>query len=216
MPVFFAVCHRMIPFFSQNVARGYVAWRPKWVLVAVVALTYARLLVATAGLLKALVPLDVALLALTATCAVRWTSFKTRGNPLAWSLYVGYAWLPLAVLLQTGRDLGFALTGEWLLGRAPIHALGMGFFGGMLIAMVTRVTMGHSGRPLAMDRIALACFLVLQVSTVARVASELVTAPFWMQTLLLTSMALWLAAFAVWTARLAGVYLAPRADGQAG
>ena len=35
LPVFFAVCHRMIPFFSQNALRGYVAWRPTWVLVAV-------------------------------------------------------------------------------------------------------------------------------------------------------------------------------------
>lgn len=40
--------------------------------------------------------------------------------------------LPLALLLQTGRDLGSVLTGEWLFGRAPIHALGMGYFAGML------------------------------------------------------------------------------------
>ncbi len=216
LPVFFAVCHRMIPFFSQNAVRGYVAWRPQWILVGVVALSYARLLLATAGFLRALVPLDIALLALTATCAVRWTTFRARGNPLAWSLYVGFAWLPVAVLLQTGRDLGFALTGDWLLGRAPIHALGMGFYGSLLIAMVTRVTMGHSGRTLRMDGIALACFLTLQVSTVARVASEIVSAPFWMQALLLASMALWLSAFVVWTGRLAGIYLAPRADGQPG
>jgi len=39
---------------------------------------------------------------------------------------------PLALLLQTGRDLGCVLTGEWLFGRAPIHALGMGYFSGML------------------------------------------------------------------------------------
>jgi uncharacterized protein involved in response to NO len=216
LPVFFAVCHRMIPFFSQNVVRNYVAWRPTWVLFSVIALVYARLLFATAGELRALVPLDIALLALTATCAVRWTSLQTRGNPLAWSLYVGFAWLPMAVLLETARDLGFALTGDWLLGRAPIHALGMGFYGGMLIAMVTRVTMGHSGRPLQMDRIALSCFLVLQVATVARIASEIVTAPFWMQTLLLASMALWLAAFGVWTLRLGRIYLVARSDGRPG
>lgn len=40
--------------------------------------------------------------------------------------------LPLALLLQTGRDLGSVVTGEWLLGQAPIHALGMGYFAGML------------------------------------------------------------------------------------
>jgi uncharacterized protein involved in response to NO len=216
LPVFFAVCHRMIPFFSQNVARNYVAWRPAWMLFSVIALVYARLLFAAAGELLALVPLDIALLALTATCAARWTSLQTRSNPLAWSLYVGFAWLPIAVLLQTARDVGFALTGEWQLGRAPIHALGMGFYGSMLIAMVTRVTMGHSGRPLQMDRVALGCFLVLQAAAVTRVASEIVTAPLWMQALLLASMALWLAAFGVWTLRLGLIYLAPRSDGRAG
>ena len=86
-------------------------------------------------------------------------------------------WLPVAVLLQTVRDGSFALTGEWVLGRAPIHALGMGFFGGMLVAMVTRVTMGHSGRPLRMDRLTLVCFLVLQVGALLRVLSEVFTAP---------------------------------------
>ena len=216
LPVFFTVCHRMIPFFSQGVARHYVAWRPTWVLVGVLALTYARLLLATAGELRALVPLDVGLCALTTACAVRWTSLQTKGNPLAWSLYVGFAWLPIAVLLQTGRDLGFALSGEWLLGRAPIHALGMGFFGSMLIAMVTRVTMGHSGRPLQLDRIALGCFLVLQAATLARIASEVVMTPSWMQALLLASIALWLAAFGTWTARLGRIYLAPRIDGRPG
>jgi uncharacterized protein involved in response to NO len=82
--------------------------------------------------------------------------------------------------------------------------------------MVTRVTMGHSGRPLKMDRIALACFLGLQAGAVARVGSEVVTAPGWVQALLLTSMALWLAAFGVWTWRLGSIYLAPRSDGQPG
>ena len=216
LPVFFAVCHRMIPFFSQNAVRNYVAWRPQWMLIAVIAAVYARLLLGTAGVLRPLVILDAALFLLTGLCAVRWTSLQAKGNPLAWTLYAGFAWLPVATLLQAARDVGFVLTGEWLLGRAPIHALGMGFFGGMLIAMVTRVTMGHSGRPLHMDRIALACFLGLQAATVARVASEIVAAPGWMQHLLLCSMALWLAAFGVWTWRLGRIYLVPRSDGQPG
>ena len=163
-----------------------------------------------------LVVLDVAFCALTAWCAVRWTSLRARGNPLLWSLYVGFAWLPVAALLQAVRDFGFAITGEWLLGRAPIHALGMGFFGSLLVAMVTRVTMGHSGRELQMDRVALACFLGVQAAAVARVASEVVTAPQWMQWLLLAAVVLWLTAFATWSGRLGRIYLVPRIDGRPG
>jgi uncharacterized protein involved in response to NO len=216
LPVFFAVCHRMVPFFSQGVVPGYVPWRPTWVLAAVVGLAWLRLLLGTAGMLDALVPVDAALFVLTALCAVRWTSLGSRGNPLLWTLYAGYAWLPIAMLLQTVRDGAFVVSGEWALGRAPIHALGMGFFGGMLIAMVTRVTMGHSGRGLAMDRIAFGCFLAVQVAALARVLSEVVTAPVAVQWLLLGAIAAWLAAFGVWGARNARIYLTPRIDGRPG
>lgn len=216
LPVFFAVCHRMIPFFSQGVIRDYVPWRPTWVLVGVVGLAYARLLLGTAGTLTLLPFVDAAFFVLTALCAVRWTSFRARGNPLLWSLYSGYAWLPVAALLQTARDASFALDGTWALGRAPIHALGMGFFGGMLVAMVTRVTMGHSGRPLRMDRVTLACFLLLQAGAASRVLSEVVAAPAAVRWFLLGSLALWLGAIAVWVSRLGGIYLAPRIDGRPG
>jgi uncharacterized protein involved in response to NO len=216
LPVFFAVCHRMVPFFSQNVVPGYVAWRPTWVLVAVVGLAWLRLLLGTAGVLDALAVVDAALFVLTAACAARWTSFRARGNPLLWTLYAGFAWLPVAMLLQTIRDASFTLGGEWALGRAPIHALGIGFFGGMLVAMVTRVTMGHSGRALQMDRATLGCFIGIQAAAVARVGSEIATASAAIQWLLLGSVAAWLMAFGAWAARNGPIYLAPRSDGKAG
>jgi len=216
LPVFFAVSHRMIPFFSQGAVTDYVPWRPTWILVAVVALCYARLLLGTTGTLSLLPWADAALLLLTLTCAVRWTSLRARGNPLLWTLYVGFAWLPVAVLLQLARDGAFVLTGEWALGRAPVHALGMGFCGGMLVAMVTRVTMGHSGRPLRMDRVTLACFIMLQLGAASRVLSEIVQAPAVVQWFLLASVGLWVAAVAIWVQRVGTIYLAPRVDGKPG
>jgi uncharacterized protein involved in response to NO len=175
-----------------------------------------RLLAGTAGMLSLLPVADAALFVLTALCAWRWTSLKARGNPLLWSLYAGYVWLPIAVLLQTVRDAGFLLTGDWALGRAPVHALGMGFFGGMVVAMVTRVTMGHSGRPLRMDRLTLACFVLLQVGAVSRVLSEVVASPRAIQFLLLGSLLLWLGAVGAWVGRVGGIYLRPRIDGRPG
>ena len=216
LPIFFAVCHRMVPFFSKNAVPGYTAWRPLWMLVAVVSLAYARLLLGTAGALDSLVLVDAALTVLAATCAVRWTSLRARGNPLLWTLYVAFAWLPVSMALQSARDAAFVLTGEWALGRAPIHALGIGYFGGLLVAMVTRVTMGHSGRPLRMDRVALACFAGVQLAAVSRVASEVITAPLAIRNLLLGSAIVWLIAFGAWSMRHAGIYLSPRVDGRPG
>jgi uncharacterized protein involved in response to NO len=216
LPVFFAVCHRMIPFFSQGVVPGYAPWRPTWVLVAAVGLAWLRLLLGTAGALQLLPVADAALFGLTALCAWRWTSLRARGNALLWTLYAGFAWLPVALLLQTLRDASFLGNGEWALGRAPIHALGMGFFGGMLIAMVTRVTQGHSGRPLVMDRVGLLCFAGVQAAAVARVGSEIARSPAAIQWLLLGSVGLWLAAVLAWSLRNGPIYLAPRIDGRPG
>jgi len=216
LPVFFAVCHRMIPFFSQGVVPGYEPWRPTWLLAAVAGLAWARLLAGTAGALVVLPWLDAALLLLAAASAVRWTSLRARGTPLLWTLYLAFAWLPVAMLLQLLRDSSHALTGEWALGRAPIHALGMGFFGSMMVAMVTRVTMGHSGRPLVMDHVATGCFLAVQAAAVARVGSEIAHSPAAVQALLLGSAAIWLGAFAMWSLRHAPIYLAPRIDGRPG
>jgi uncharacterized protein involved in response to NO len=92
----------------------------------------------------------------------------------------------------------------------------MGFFGGMLVAMVTRVTLGHSGRPLRMDRITLTCFIALQLGAASRVLSEVVMAPAAVQWFLLGSVALWLSAVAVWVGRVGDIYLAPRIDGKPG
>jgi uncharacterized protein involved in response to NO len=216
LPVFFAVCHRMVPFFSQGVVPGYVPWRPTWVLVTVVGLAWLRLLLGTAGWLTALPVVDATLFLLTALCALRWTSPRARGNALLWTLYAGFAWLPFAMLLQTLRDANFLVSGEWALGRAPIHALGMGFFGGMLIAMVTRVTQGHSGRSLVMGRLNLLCFAGVQAAAVARVVSEIARAPAAVQWLLLGSVACWLVAFIAWSLRNGAIYLSPRIDGRPG
>jgi uncharacterized protein involved in response to NO len=216
LPVFFAVCHRMIPFFSQGVVPGYVPWRPTWVLVAMAGLAWLRLLLGTAGTLQMLPFVDAALFVLTALCAWRWTSLQPGGNALLWTLYAGYAWLPVAMLLQTLRDASFLANGEWALGRAPIHALGMGFFAGMLIAMVTRVTQGHSGRPLVMDRVGLLCFAGVQAAAALRVGSEIARSPSAIQWLLLGSVGLWFAAVLTWSWRNGPIYLTPRLDGRPG
>ena len=128
-------------------------------------------------------------------------------------LMLGFAWLPVAALLYSVQSLWLLQGGEFILGRAPAHALFIGFFGSLLVAMVTRVSQGHSGRPLRLGGAAAFAFTVIQLTVLVRIGAEL--AP---DILAWHSAAglLWLLAFLPWVLRSAWIYLTPRADGKAG
>lgn len=210
--VYFTVCHRMLPFFSSRVVGNYQPYRPDWALRLFLAAALLR--AAMAGQPHWLWIPDALLLAVAAWLAWKWRTREKHGNRLLSVLHISMAWLVIALLLQLVQDMGMAIDGYAWLGRAPLHALGFGFFGGMLIAMATRVTLGHSGRPLQLDRIGWMLFLVLQLVTIVRVAAEVFTAHY--STLLLLAATGWLLVFGGWAMRYGGIYFKPRIDGRPG
>jgi uncharacterized protein involved in response to NO len=210
--VYFTVCHRMIPFFSSRVVAGYVAWRPAWVLYLFVALAFARAVLELAPAWAWLASIPLAALAIGSV--LRWRPRQRHGVRLLEVLHLSLLWLAVGVTLAAIADLGATLGAPALVGRAPLHALGMGFFGSMLMAMVTRVTLGHAGRPLVLDVLNWRLFLVVQAATVLRIAAEFLPAA--TAGLSLLAAAAWLAAFGTWSGRHLLIYLRPRVDGAAG
>jgi uncharacterized protein involved in response to NO len=218
LPIFFTVAHRMFPFFAANVVAGYRAWRPLWLLAAFWLAIAARLaleLAATAGAPSALRWLwlpdaGLALVALVA-CWRWWPRGKKPG--LLTVLFLSLLWFPVGAILLVVDDVAFARDGVYALGRAPAHALFIGFFGSALVAMVTRVTQGHSGRPLVMPAAAWFTFAALQLVAIVRIAAERVHDPYrWLAIAAIG----WLVAFAPWVARVGWIYLTPRADRRPG
>jgi len=216
LPLVYAVCHRMIPFFTQSAVPIYTMVRPLWWLVAFALLCLGHVGLSVAGAFGWLWLVDGPLAALALYGGLAWRPLKARRVPLLWTLYVAYFWLPLGLGLQFAADLSFALGGDWALGRAPLHALGIGFLSSLVLAMATRVTLGHSGRRLIMDRFTVACFLALQVAAVLRVASELVASvtPTAMLPLAAAAALLWLAGMAPWALRYGRMLVLPRIDGR--
>jgi uncharacterized protein involved in response to NO len=89
----------------------------------------------------------------------------------------------------------------------------MGFLGSVLMAMVTRVSSGHSGRPLTADNLVWWAFWALQLATVVRIASALEQGSAWLTLLAAT---IWLGVIQLWGRRIVRWYGTPRADGQPG
>lgn len=212
LPVYLSVAHRMFPFFAGNVVTGYKPWRPLWVLALALALCLAHLALELVHAYAWLWTVDIALLALTGVMLWRWWPSGPKPALLT-VLFLGVAWLPIAFALYATQSIAYSLTGVFVLGRAPAHALFIGFFGSVLVAMVTRVTQGHSGRALVMPGVAWFAFVAIQVVAVLRVIAEVAPDPMRWQVIAAVG---WLVALAPWVARLGWIYLSPRKDGKPG
>ena len=105
--------------------------------------------------------------------ALAWQPWKTMRPGLLAVLHLGFAWLPVAFVLYAVQSLCLFAGHAPVLGLAPLHVLTIGYFGSMLVAMVTRVTQGHSGRPLEMGAVPWVCFVLLQGVVLLRVRAEL-------------------------------------------
>jgi uncharacterized protein involved in response to NO len=224
--VYLAVAHRMIPFFTSNALLRMNAWRPFWLLGLMLAVAAFEVVAAwielgappagEAGaawtLARGLVELSAGGLLLW--LALKWGFVKSLKNRLLAVLKIGFGWLGLALALGgVVQLLGWA-QGTSVLSFGSMHALTMGCLASLMIAMVTRVSCGHSGRALVADSIAWSLFWLLQVATLLRIAAAAQSAL--AGSLLLAAALMWAAIMAVWGLRLGNWYGRLRADGRAG
>ena len=137
----------------------------------------------------------------------RWRPLTTRGEPLLWVLLLGYAWLALGLVLL-GAD---ALRGTF---GQHLHALTAGCFPTMILAVMSRATLGHTGRELKADRATTAAYLLVSLGALARVAAHAFPAVY----LPMVSAAglAWLLGFVLFLAVYGPMLLRPRPDGRPG
>ncbi len=123
--------------------------------------------------------------------------------PLLWSLHLGYAWLLVATLGMVAWHLG------WL--RQPSlasHALAVGAMGGLVLAMMARVSLGHTGRALQPPRAMAWAFGLLNLGALIRVTAG--SGGLWL------AAACWSTAFALFAWHYAPMLWRARVDGHPG
>lgn len=176
----------------------------------------AALIVAAAGLLIWAVAPDAPItgcLTLAAGAAIalrlaRWRGLHTIAEPLLLILHVGYGLLALGLLLLGANRL-FAVMAP----GAALHVLTVGAIGTMTLAVMTRVSLGHTGRPLAAGPVTTAIYLLILIAAAARVL-----APFggvWMLSLLAIAGAAWSGAFGLFAVFYGAALTRPRPRAEA-
>lgn len=203
---------RVVPMFMQNGVGGGAQVR-RWLWIERLALPSVLAFV----LVQVFAPQSMALPWVAAVAAVihgvRLVGWYLPGLwrlPLVWVLYVGYAWLVVGLSL-------FALsTWSGSAGLVALHALVAGVISTITLGMMSRVSIGHTGRMMASPPAGLAwVFVLLTLAVMARVLLPLLDMGhygYW----IVASQGLWVAAFTLFVYRFALMLLRPRVDGRPG
>ena len=138
----------------------------------------------------------------------RWCGFATVSEPLVIVLHVGYLWLVVGLAL-----LGLASLIDFLLPSAALHMLTIGAMGTIILAVMTRATLGHGGRELRADRVTTLAYVLVSLAAAARLLATLL--PDQHDPILFAAGLCWIAAFIMFVIAYAPI-LIPRQRGPAG
>lgn len=144
--------------------------------------------------------------------AIRLIGWHTREIwrvPLLWILHTGYAWLVGGFFMKAGALIGMASP---LLFR---HAFTAGTMGVIILGMVSRITLGHTGRPLRLPRFMVTAFVLANLCVVFRVIVPWM-APIHYLICLQLSAGAWIAAYGIYLIQYGPMLCSPRADGRPG
>lgn len=137
-----------------------------------------------------------------------WKGWLVRSEPLLWILHLSILWVPVALLLLAGSLLAGWPSNAWT------HAAGTGAVGCLILGVIARVSLGHTGRPLVLPKGMVLAFLAVQLAAVIRVVTAFDVIPW--HPGIGTSTALWVIAYVIFLVRYTGVLASPRADGREG
>lgn len=137
----------------------------------------------------------------------RYHTLLSLKDPMLWILHLGYGWLAAGLLLVGVSALG--------VGTFPValHALTVGSIGSMILGMMCRVTLGHTGRDLTAGSMTAFSFILMQLAVVLRVIGPLLM-PEHYTAWVVASGTLWSVCFALYLFMYAAMLWLPRPDRQ--
>ena len=133
-------------------------------------------------------------------------TIKALEDPLLWILHAGYGWLVIGLGLLSLTGLGLFET------RAVIHALTAGCIGSMILGMICRVTLGHTGRELKVGALTVLSFYAIQAAAILRVFGPMV-APENTTHWIICSAFIWTLCYAAYLVVYSKMLFSPRPDG---
>ena len=204
---------RVIPSFTASARRGmpgFRQWQRPWLNHSAIAATGMALLLWSLEVPAAITAPVAGLAALLQLArSLGWNPAATRRTPLLWILHAGHLWIAVGLAL-------IAVSGPAALpASAAVHALAIGASGSLILGMITRTALGHTGRMLATGAAEATAYALIQVAAASRVLT-LVWLPVAATAGIHAAATAWTLAFLLYLWRYAPWLIRARIDGQAG
>jgi uncharacterized protein involved in response to NO len=141
---------------------------------------------------------------------LQWRTLRTLRQPIVWILHLAYLWLPIGLGLKAAALLGgYGVAAFWL------HALTIGALTTMITAVMTRASLGHTGRPLTVHPLITLAYGFLTAAAVMRVFGLSLFGLSYPMVITVAAI-FWTASFALFIGVYSPILWGPRADGKPG
>ncbi len=201
---------RVIPMFTMNGVPGVFCVRLPWIERLAPGSVLVLLVADVAGAPDLVIgPIAAVAAAAHAARLGLWRPWLTLTKPIVWILHFAYAWVVLALALRA-----LAAFDQVPAGLAT-HALTVGAIASLTLGMMTRTSLGHTGRPLQTGRAEVFCYVAIQLAALARVFVPMLFPPFHLHAVIASGL-LWSLAFGVFTISYWTILSRPRLDGKPG
>lgn len=174
-------------------------------MLAVMALTFLGVLALPAAVTGVIALVAAALVLVR---ILLWRGWRVAREPLLWILHLSLLWIPAGLWLLAASRLGGLPETVW------IHAIGLGAMGGLILGVISRVVLGHTGRTLTLPRGMVTAFVMIHAGALIRVITG-AGGVAW-QTGISLGALLWMLAFGLFLYRYTAILIRPRVDGKPG
>ena len=202
--------NRIIPSFTANAIPGLKQNRSNVLTNAAVigsALTFSLQILAPVGLINAIACFTIAVI--HSVLIWGWRPLATKGKPILWILHISYSWIAV----------GFLLLGLFQLRLISIypalHVFGIGATGGLIIAMITRTALGHTGRSLMIGLSEISCYVGIQATLLIWLLANS-RHDSWFYPLMVIAGFCWMFIFMIYIVKYFPLLTQPRPDGKKG
>jgi len=133
-----------------------------------------------------------------------WRGLRTLSEPIVAVLHAGFAWLVIGLGLKAWATLGSALSPQ-----TALHALTAGAAGTMILAVMSRAALGHTGREIVAGPTAVAAYMLVSAAALIRIATPWAVPEYYNEGMLIAGIG-WIAAFSLFAAGYWRILTGPR------